>query len=386
MKITHLCLANFYIDNYSYQENMLPKMHKQLGYDVEIIASTETFVDGVHIGYIKPSSYVNEYDISVTRLPYIKYLPSKIVHKLRVYPGVYNKLEESSPDIIFMHGAQFLSIGAVVKYLKNHPNVILFVDSHADFSNSAKTFVSKNILHKIIYKYGIKRINPFVKKWYGVLPARVEFLRNVYGLPAEKIDFLPMGADDDMVEKFSSPVIRDEYRKKYGIDEKDFLIVTGGKINFAKKQTLLLMDAVNKSGNSKLKLIVFGSIAPELKNEVEKRCSNNVKYIGWLSSEDSYPVFAMADLAAFPGRHSVYWEQVAGMGIPMIVKYWDGTTHVDRGGNVIFLYEDSVDEIKNSIEGLFTNGEFEKMKSIAECNKKFFSYRDIAKRSIVCNT
>lgn len=43
MKILHLCLANFYIDNYSYQENMLPKFHKKLGYEVEIIASMQSF-------------------------------------------------------------------------------------------------------------------------------------------------------------------------------------------------------------------------------------------------------------------------------------------------------------------------------------------------------
>ena len=29
MKIVHLCLGCFYIDNYSYQENMLPKFHKE---------------------------------------------------------------------------------------------------------------------------------------------------------------------------------------------------------------------------------------------------------------------------------------------------------------------------------------------------------------------
>ena len=43
MKIVHLCLASFYPDNYSYQENLLPKFHKELGYDVEVIASTQSF-------------------------------------------------------------------------------------------------------------------------------------------------------------------------------------------------------------------------------------------------------------------------------------------------------------------------------------------------------
>lgn len=381
MKIVHLCLANFYIDNYSYQENMLPKMHKQLGYDVEIVASTETFVDGIQLGYLKPSSYINEYGIKVTRLPYVKYLPSKFAHKLRVYPGIYDKLEDVSPDVIFMHGGQFLSIGQVERYVKLHPKVTLYIDSHADFSNSAKTFVSKNILHKMIYKYGIKRINPYVKKWYGVLPARVDFLKDVYGLPAEKIEFLPMGADDDMVEKYSSPEIRVEYRRKYGVEKDDFLLVTGGKINFAKTQTLLLMDAINQIDNPKLKLIIFGSIAPELKSAVEERCSEKVKYIGWLSPEESYPHFAMADLAAFPGRHSVYWEQVAGIGIPMLVKSWPGTTHVDRGGNVLFLHEDSVDEIKRYVTEI-VNGKINQMKYSSVENRSYFCYRKIAEKSL----
>lgn len=43
MKVVHLCLGCFFPDNYSYQENMLPKFHKQLGYDVEVIASLATF-------------------------------------------------------------------------------------------------------------------------------------------------------------------------------------------------------------------------------------------------------------------------------------------------------------------------------------------------------
>ena len=39
MKVVHLCLACFYPDGYSYQENMLPQYHKMLGMEVAIIAS-----------------------------------------------------------------------------------------------------------------------------------------------------------------------------------------------------------------------------------------------------------------------------------------------------------------------------------------------------------
>lgn len=39
MKILHLCLACFYIDGYTYQENILPRINREDGHDVRILAS-----------------------------------------------------------------------------------------------------------------------------------------------------------------------------------------------------------------------------------------------------------------------------------------------------------------------------------------------------------
>ena len=56
MKIVHLCISAFYIDNCSYQENLLPKYHAKMGYDVTIIASLATYdKDGNLIFLDKPS-------------------------------------------------------------------------------------------------------------------------------------------------------------------------------------------------------------------------------------------------------------------------------------------------------------------------------------------
>lgn len=382
IKIVHLCLACFFPEGHSYQENLLPKFHKKLGYDVEVIASTIGFDEKGNLDYHreKTGSYVNKNNIKVTRLPF-KY-DNLLGYKLNCFVGTEKALNESSPDILFIHGCQFVDISIVVRYLKKHTNIKVFVDNHADFSNSAKNWKSRLFLHRIIWRFYANKINPFVRKWYGVLPARVDFLKKMYNLPSDKVEFLPMGADDEFVEKYSTQEVRDEYRKKYGIANDAFLIVTGGKIDHAKKQTLMLMDAVNQIDNPKLKLIVFGSVVDELKEFVNERCSKNVQYIGWQTSEQSYPHFAMADLVVFPGRHSVFWEQVAGMGIPMVVKYWPGTTHVNRGGNTQFLYEDSVEEMQNKIEEVL-NGKIKEMNETAKKCCYFFCYSKIARRSIL---
>ena len=383
VKIVHLSLASFYVDNYSYQENLLPKYHKALGYECEIIASLISFdKNGKGIFLDEGSVYTNEFGIKVTRLDNRK--PLKIYRKLQGFIGVYDALDKANPDILFIHGCQFFDAAVVVKWLKKHQNVIVYVDNHADFSNSARNILSRNILHKLLWRHMAQLLRPYAKKFYGVLPARVDFLEKVYKLPSNKCELLVMGADDEYVEKASKPEVSREIREQYSISEDDFLIVTGGKIDEFKKQTLLLMDAVNRIESEKVKLIVFGSVIEELKEEVNNRCSSKVQYIGWIQSQDSYKYFAACDLAVFPGRHSVMWEQVVGQGKPMIVKYWDGTTHVDVGGNVKFLYRDDVKEIKSALEEVMNDKElYNKMKCVAETKGlATFSYKNIAKKSI----
>ena len=384
MKVVHLCLGAFYPDGYSYQENMLPKFHKQLGYEVEVIASTQSFDEhGKKCFLNNAGSYQNEYDIKVVRLPYKS--GKKIWKKLKRYQGTYDALENAAPDILFIHGGQFLDIDQVVKYVRKHPEVTVYVDNHADFSNSATNWFSRNVLHKIVWKHCEHEIEPYTKKFYGVLPARVDFLKKIYGLPEEKCELLTMGADDDLVEAAKKTGARERIRKQYGIKVDDFLVMTGGKIDQWKTQTLLLMQAVQRIRNDKVRLIVFGSVTQELMDQVKSLADGTkVQYVGWVQAKDSYDYFEAADLVVFPGRHSVMWEQATGQGKPMLVKDWPGTHHVDIGGNVRFLTRDSADEIQSNIEHLLNNpDEFEQMKKNAQDKgMQVFSYKDIARRAI----
>ena len=94
------------------------------------------------------------------------------------------------------------------------------------------------------------------------------------------------------------------------------------------------------------------SIKEVSKSYVNQKVSTeneNIKYLGWIKSNLTYKYISIADLAIYPGRHSVLWEQTAGQGIPCVIKYWPGTTHIDVGGNCMFLYENSEIEMKNLI-------------------------------------
>jgi len=387
-RILHLCLGNFYVDNFSYQENILPKYHKLQGHEVKIIASLYTFNENGEPIYMKEAkSYYNENGIPVTRIKYRK-VPFNKILKAFDNAVLYNEISNFNPDIIFIHNFQFLSLKTIVKYLENNSgkNIRVYVDSHADVKNSAKNWLSKNILHKIIWRHYAKIIEPYTTKFYGVSTPSVNFLKEIYHIPSEKIELLLLGIDDEKVKQVIDPYISKKIREKHNVKPSDFLIVTGGKIDNNKPQTLLLMQAIREMNIPNIKLIVFGSIIPELREKFNNLLGDSVIYVGWLESDDIYKYLSSADLVVFPGLRSVLWIQAIGLGKPCVFNYIGPgiTDDIDLGGNCIFLYENTVEEIKRVITEIMNNKNlYEQMKKVASTKgMSTFSYKKIAEKSI----
>lgn len=388
MKILHCCLAAFYIDNYSYQENILPRHHQLLGHQVKILASCETYFNNRDLGYTDSKTYYNEDNIQVTRIPYVSWAPSFIVKKLRLYKGIYQYLESFQPDIIFIHDCQFISIYSIAKYANNH-KVRIYIDTHTDFINSGRSWVSKVILHKIIYKLCCRIIDKYTYKYFGTLPLRIDFLKDVYGVKESKIELLPFGVDDSLFKNSDKNTIRIQQRRKMGFSDNDFVIISGGKID-SRKNIHLLVEAYLKIKpklvHSNLRLLVFGKPAKNLEDFIFNiTSSEGIKYIEWLAANEIYKYFLAADIAFFPGTHSVLWEEAVGLGIPCIFKYWDGISHVDLGGNCIFLNDVTIETIAEVLQYIVnTPSKFHEMKEIANSKgPQNFSYSSIAKKSLL---
>jgi 1,2-diacylglycerol 3-alpha-glucosyltransferase len=385
MKVLHCCLAAFYIDNYGYQENILPKMHKIQGHEVHILASTETYIKNKYLGYVEASTYISETGIPVTRIPYVKWLPRKVSRKLRIYTGITTYLNRINPDIIFIHDLQFISIKEICNYIGENSNVKVFVDGHTDYINSARNWLSKRVLHGQIYKWCAKKIEPYTSKFYGVLPLRVDFFHEVYKIPKNKIELLELGADDSCYDFSKKDIIRSEVRSTLGLTEIDFLIVTGGKID-ERKKIHILIDVVNQISNKNIKLLVFGQPNTEMEKEILNSCNSKyIKYLGWLNPEDIYNFLFASDLGFFPGTHSVLWEQAIGVGLPCVFRKWYKIQHVDLGGNCIFIKDSKFSTIKETLLSIFNNPILLRdMKEIALTKGVArFSYSEIAKRAII---
>jgi 1,2-diacylglycerol 3-alpha-glucosyltransferase len=379
VKILHLCLAMPFYDNFSYQENILPKYHSKLGFETFVIASTLNIINNTSASKIESGSYnINGHE--VRRLNY-KY--AAIGSRMRIYKNLFQNIIDISPDIIFIHGCQFCDIKAVIKYKKKNPNTTIYIDNHADYINSGKNIISKYILHKLIWKHFAKAIEPITDRFYGVLPIRCDFLKQMYNISQDKIELLVMGADDDCIKLSQKTEIRNNIRKSLGIKADDFVLICGGKID-KRKNIDLLIKAVSEL-KSNIKLIIFGTPTDEMKVDIENLSQNeSIINIGWLASEEVYNFFIASDLGFFPGTHSVLWEQAVGCGLPCVFKKWYGIQHVDVGGNCLFIDEVNIKTIKDLIVEIYNNQElYIRMKNISlQKGICKFSYSEISKKCI----
>lgn len=381
-KLLHISLNGPYTSGFTYQDNLLPKYHARLGFDVTILVPNWQFGKD---GELEMAAVGDSFDGNVHVVRIGTKSSKGITDKFKTYPTLFDELNKADPDIIFVHGCQFRDTRIIIEYVKNcKEKPVLYVDNHADYSNSATNPVSKYLLHRVIWRHYARLLEPCTSRFWGVMPSRVDFLVENYGLPKEKCSLLVMGGDDDEIYRSSDASKVADTKSGLGFKDDDFIVVTGGKIDEAKRQVLALMDAVSAMGEH-VKLLIFGPVVPSLKDEFEKRLDcDRIVYVPWANTAGSYDYFAIADLVVFPGRHSVYWEQAAAMGKPLLIKYWKGTTHVDHGGNVAYTSGDDAASIRADIASCSDPATISRMRKAASEASKEFLYSAIARRSIGC--
>lgn len=378
MKIVNISLAAPYNEGWGYQENLLTKWQKRIGNDVTLITTRfESRKSDDHYNKVSAITYTNDDGVKIIRQEWL--LDIWACRILHMYKNLYKTIEKEKPDFLFIHACQFLDAFKICKYLKNNPNVLAVCDNHADFTNSAKSLFPK-LLHKTLWKITAKKLAKQVKMFYGVLPARCDFLHDVYGVDSKQIDLLFMGADNEVINESKSNI--NIIKERLNIDSHYINFVSGGKFDHYKKEIVNLMKAINNLDN--VHLYIFGSIGDEIAVEFESLLSNKITYAGWLNQTDSYALIQACDFAFFPGRHSVIWEQCVALGIPVIVKNHKGTNHININNNCLFLDDISILNIQKTLSDIINNNKLSnslKNNARSIVNNPFL-YEEIAKKSI----
>lgn len=389
MKILMLC--ELYIKSLEYQENLLVKYYRKHGHEVTVITSTYEnvfdYYNNKHDNSV-PAKVIYDHGAKIIKLPFkFNYLG-----KIKKYTSIKKIVEEVQPDLLYVHDIM-PNMFEMLDYKKKNPHVKMIMDYHADYSNSANGWLSLNILHKVIRKYFyMDPIRKHISKFYPIVPGSTKFLNEVYKIPHNEMDLLPLGADTDLVAEIKNKKVREEIRNKLGINNDEIVIFTGGKFTAAKK-TDLLIKAFNEIKDTKLHLLIVGDADQhnqEYKKELLALSNNNpnIHYIGWLNNMGVYEHLSASDLAVFPASQSIVWQQAIASGLPLIVGDVgeQSVQYLNEFGAITELKKEDInkEKIKKSIEDIiYRKDELSLRKELAlKTSSKYLDWNHLINKTL----
>jgi len=213
-------------------------------------------------------------------------------------------LSDFRPDVILFHGCCGWEVGTAARYAAQNPGVTFYIDSHEDFHNSARTWASRELLHKLYYRYSLARAWPHALKVLCVSLETMDFVSRTYGVPADKIEFFPLGG---------RPVPDDEYarrrsgeRARLGIADDQILLVQSGK-QTRRKKLVEALRVFRTSAPANARLKIAGALADDIRDEAERLIAEDsrVEFLGWKSAAELTDLLCAADVYLQPGTQSV---------------------------------------------------------------------------------
>lgn len=317
MKVLHVIPGDNFTEGMTYQDNFLSDINAKDGHDVLILSSCLTWVDS-KIEYADPCDKRMSNGVRLIRCNYKKVINHYLTEKVRILEDAYKIIEDFKPDVIRVLNPHNFTLPIVVKYKKENPKVKLYVDSHQDYYNSATGFISYWVFHKLLIRNMLRKNLKYIDKVFYCQEGVKIFLKEMYGIPDEKMELYPLGGiiiEDEEREK-----IRNRIRKELNIGDNEIVMVHSGKMA-AEKRTKEILEAFGEIESDKLKLVIIGSIPDEMRPilcpliEADKR----VKYLGWKSGEKLIEYICAGDIYLQPGSASVTVTQALCCGKAIVV-------------------------------------------------------------------
>ena len=290
--------------------------------------------------------------------------------------GLFVTLCKIKPDLIFHHDVTIPSIMKCILYKLLNPSVKIVVDNHADSINESKNKVWKFVYNNFT-KFGVKFIQSHINIFYGVTPARCDYLKETFGVSPSKIKLLPIGSDTDKADNIDCCI--KELKQKYNIPEDSIVIVSGGKMG-VDKGTIELINAFEslKKAYPSLILLLFGRFTDE-ETKLKAERIKNVYIHGWCDRQKTFELLKLSDVACWPYLHTTLIEDAIACGIPLVIKKSGNTIH-SVNGNGLLLKNGNQNELYDAINIIISSNEHGKYRSKSLEFKRKFSYDNLAKQ------
>jgi len=352
MIIVHIDLTGTYNEEMNYQENLLPRVNVSHGHKVFFITTCYQWKNG-YTEETRKGRYDLLDGVHLIRIPYKRFCFGLIEKKLRIVTNLYKLLESLAPDIIMIHCIQTMECYTIIRYVKNHRDVKLFADSHTDFNNSARSFLSREVLHRFFYKPIAKKLQPYVIKFLCCSYESIFFFKKMYKIDPEKIEHFPLGgiilSDDEYKSR------RARARLELGIGENDILLTHSGKMEKEKKTIELVsaFQSINKGKN--IHLILIGSMDKDVSKAIKVIMEKgpNIKYLGWKKGNELINYLCACDLYCQPGSQSATMQNAACSRCALLLYPYKSHKYL-WNENVVF-YVRNENEIRSALLSIINN-------------------------------
>lgn len=378
MTIVHLELGGFYTEDTLYQTNLLARSNLVDGHKTAVV-STNFRWEGASLIKVPIGESVVEGGVHLIRLAFTNPDPHYTHQKIRKSRGVYPVLERLAPDVILSHGLQYWSILDVIRYKKDHPEIKLYADTHADYYTSGTNWLSRKVLNGMFYRWLVQKSLPFLEKLLYVTDECRRFSAELYGVPGDRMEFYPLGGT--VLPEAEYQTLRTKRRAELGVGEHTPLLVHAGKLE-PMKRTDALLRAFAAVPELDAKLAIIGSIPEEQKGFLTSLmdADSRVVYLGWKSGEELEEYLCACDLYCQPGKVSAIMQNAVCRNCPVLLYPHPDYVKDFDWGNIRWVRteEDMAAAFRELAEGALPLSDM--AEGSARCAREILDYRVLAAR------
>lgn len=344
MNILHIGLLSHFTEGMFYQDNVLSDMNAKDGNNVTFITDTNCYIEG-KLTKVHEEDQVLTNGVRLIRVNYDKILNKFVTDKIQKVTKLRALLEEIQPDTILYHGVCGYELMDVAQYVKEHPNVLFYADSHEDFNNTARTRIAK-LCYKYIHGYFLKKSIRYIRKIFYLTKETKEYLVDMYRIPDQLLEYYPLGgiivSSEEQAER------RQELISKYNLPNDAIILAHSGKMA-TEKRTAELIKAFKASASKNMILLIMGVFPEENKEQMLQEIASNERiiYLGWKNSSEMMEILPGCDLYCQPGTQSATLQMAMCCGCAMMVYPY--VSHKDLLGSKGCIYVENEKDMESCI-------------------------------------
>lgn len=378
MKIVHILMGGAFNCEMSYQGNHLPLENSRDGHKVFIITSTNIWQKDKVLQINELIDIIYE-KIILIRLNFGGFIFRYLNKKIRKVPDLMQTLIKINPDIILHHDIEGYSLLTVANYVHKNKHVKLYVDTHSNFNNSARNFLSRVILHKIIYGYIIHRAYNYIDKILYISHECKLFAINMHHVEQKKLEFFPLGGD--VISLSDKETYRLNLFRMLDVDRDTIIFAHSGKMNINKKTLELLDTFVQIKTKYKIHLVVVGEFSESIKEEALEMINHNpnVTFLGWKKSKELKEIIAGSNYYLQPGSQSATMQISICLATPVVIQRNSSHELYEDSGAILIDENNTISSVLKYLSNNPNVHEELSMKSYDFANK-FLSYKILARR------